>query len=187
MLTSADGYVADKDGNFDWAAPSEEVHAFINDLERGTGTFLLGRRLYEVLTVWDSMPEDGPSRAVNEYGKIWRAAKKIVYSTSLLKPTTMSTEIEHAFNVDAVRRLKSQSEKNLAIGGPHLAAQAIRAGLVDELHQFIAPVIIGEGNHWLPKDMRVELRLADVRRFEDAVQVHGEGTSSFVYLRYLVT
>jgi len=184
MLTSLDGYVADNAGNFQWAAPNEEVHAFIDDLERNTGTFLLGRRMYEVLAVWDTIPEDGPSPAVNEYGKIWRAAKKIVYSTSLSKPTTKSTEIEHKFNVEAISRLKSQSDKNLVIGGPHLAAEAIKAGLVDEFHQFIAPVIVGEGNYWLPKDIHIKLKLVDILKFEGGVQVHGKGISSFVYLHY---
>ncbi len=184
MLTSLDGYVADKDGNFDWAAPTEEVHAFIDDLERSTGTFLLGRRMYETLAAWETIPEDGPSPAVNDYGRIWRAAKKIVYSTSLSQPTTKSTEIEHEFNVEAIGRLKSQSDKSLAIGGPHLAAEAMKAGLVDEFHQFIAPIIVGNGNYWLPKDAHIELELADIRKFESGVQVHGKGTSSFVYLHY---
>ena len=184
MLTSLDGYVADKEGNFEWAAPNEEVHAFIDDLERNTGTFLLGRRMYEVLAVWDTMPEDGPSPAINEYGKIWRAAKKIVYSTSLSKPTTKNTEIEQEFTVEAISRLKSHSDKNLSIGGPHLAAEAIKAGLVDELHQFIAPVIVGGGNCWLPKDRHIQLKLVDIQKFEDGVQVHGTGSSSFVYLHY---
>src|SRR6266702_2144272 len=143
MLTSLDGYVADNAGNFQWATPNEEVHAFIDDLERNTGTFLLGRRMYEVLAVWDTIPDDGPSPAVNEYGKIWRAAKKIVYSTSLSKPTTKSTEIEHEFN---------------------------------------APVIVGEGNYWLPKDIHIKLKLVDIQKFEGGVQVHGKGISSFVYL-----
>ncbi len=184
MLTSLDGYAADKDGNFDWAAPSEEVHAFIDDLERDTGAFLLGRRMYEALAVWDTIPEDGPSAAVNEYGKIWRAAKKIIYSTSLSKPTTKNTEIEREFNLDAIRRLKSRSDKDLVVGGPHLAAEAIKAGLVDELHQFIAPIIVGNGNYWLPKDIQVKLQLLDVREFESGEQVHGKGVSSFVYLHY---
>jgi len=184
MLTSLDGYVADQDGNFEWAAPNEEVHAFIDDLERSTGTFLLGRRMYETLAVWDTMPEDGPSPAVNDYGRIWRAAKKIVYSTSLSEPTTKSTEIEHEFNVEAISRLKLRSDRNLVIGGPHLAAEAIKAGLVDEFHQFIAPIIVGNGNHWLPKDIHMELELVDVRKFESGVQVHGQGVSGFVYLHY---
>ncbi len=186
ILTSLDGYAADQDGNFDWAAPSEEVHAFINELERGTGTFLLGRRMYETLVPWETMPEDGPSPAVNEYGRIWRAGKKIVYSTTLSEPTTKKTTIEHEFIVEAIRRLKSQSKQDLSIGGPHLAAEALRAGLVDELQQFIAPVIIGNGNHWLPKDIRVDLQLVDMRKFESAVQVHQQGSSSFVYLHYKV-
>lgn len=184
MLTSLDGYVADNAGDFQWAAPNEEVHSFINDLERNTSTFLLGRRLYEVLAVWDTIPEDGPSPAVNEYGKIWRAAKKIVYSASLSKPTTKNTEIKHEFDVEEISRLKKQSEKNLVIGGPHLAAEAIKAGLVDELHQFIAPVIVGEGNYWLPKDIHIKLNMVDIQKFEGGVQVHSKGISSFVYLQY---
>ncbi len=184
MLTSLDGYVADKDGDFDWAAPTEEVHAFIDDLERNAGTFLLGRRMYETLAAWDTIPEDGPSSAVNDYGRIWRAAKKIVYSTSLSKPTTKSTEIVREFNVEAIRRLKSQSDKNLVIGGPHLAGEAMKAGLVDEFHQFIAPIIVGNGNYWLPKDIHIRLTLVDMQKFESGVQVHGKDSSSFVYLHY---
>ena len=184
MLTSLDGYVADKDGVFQWAAPNEEVHQFIDDLERNTGTFLLGRRMYETLAVWDSMPEDGPSQAVNDYGKIWRAAKKIVYSRSLSKPSTKRTEIEHEFNGEAIVRLKSQTDKDLVIGGPHLAAEAIRAGLVDEFHQFIAPLLVGNGNFWLPRDISINLTLVEIHKFESGLQVHGQGISSFVYLHY---
>lgn len=184
MLTSLDGYVADTGGNFDWAAPTEEVHAFINNLERSTGTLLLGRHMYETMAAWETWPEDGPSPAANEYGKIWRAAKKIVYSTSLSKPTTKNTEIEREFNTAKIRRLKSESAMNISIGGPHLAAEAIEAGLVDGLHQFIAPIIVGSGNYWLPKGLQQKLKLVDVKKFDEAVQVHGKGSSSFVYLSY---
>jgi len=174
MLTSLDGYVADKDGHFRWAAPDEEVHAFITNLERNTSTFLLGRRMYEVLAVWETMPEDGPSSASNEYGKIWRTANKIVYSTSLIKPATKRTVIKPEFDVEAIRRLKSQSKQNLVIGGPQLAAEAIRAGLVDEFHQFIAPMVVGGGNYWLPQDIKIKLELGGVQKFE----------KGFVHLHY---
>ncbi|HEY2003701.1 MAG TPA: dihydrofolate reductase family protein [Candidatus Saccharimonadia bacterium] len=184
MLTSLDGYVADKEGNFEWAAPTEEVHAFINNIERDTGILLLGRHMYETLAAWETWPEDGPSSAANEYGKIWRAAKKIVYSSSLSNPATKNTEIEHEFNAEEISRIKSKSDMNIGIGGPHLAAEAIRAGLVDELHQFIAPIIVGSGNYWLPEGVQQKLKLVGLQKFDEGVQVHGKGSSSFVYLNY---
>lgn len=181
ITTSLDGFVADKDGNFDWAMPDEEVHAFVNDIVRNVGTSLLGRKMYDIMKVWDTIPTegtneamDGPSEAVNDYAKIWRAAKKIVYSTTLSEEAITNAAIERSFDPNAIRKFVAESDKDFDIGGPHLAAEAIRAGIVDEYHQFIVPVIIGSGNHWLPKDVKSMLTLADVRKFENG----------FVYLQY---
>jgi dihydrofolate reductase len=174
ISTSLDGYVADKNGHFEWAAPTEEVHAFINDNMRSVGTFLFGRKMYETMKVWDDIPTegtggpmDGPSEAMNDFAGIWRDAKKIVYSTSLSDVETADTTLERTFNAEAIRKLVAESNKDLGIGGPHLAAEAIKANIVDEYHQFIVPIIIGDGNYWLPKDTKVKLELADMRKFEN--------------------
>jgi dihydrofolate reductase len=176
-LTSLDGFVADENGNFDWAAPDEEVHAFVNDLERPAGTYLLGRRMYDVLAVWDS--EDiavGQPPVIGDYAAIWRAADKIVYSRSLESVSAARTRIERVFEPEAVRSLKAGAARDLSIGGPELAAQALRAGLVDEVRFFLNPIVIGRGNPSLPTDLRVPLRLLDERRFGNGV----------VYVRYHV-
>lgn len=181
MTTSLDGYAADKSGNFDWAVPSEEVHMFVNDTLRNVGTILMGRNLYETMKVWDDIPTegtggpmDGPSEAMNDYAKIWRAAKKIVYSTSLVGVTIANTTIERSFDPSTIQKLMAESDKDFDIGGPHLAAEAIKANIVDEYHQIIVPIMIGGGNHWLPKDVKVELELQDARKFENG----------FVHLQY---
>jgi dihydrofolate reductase len=181
ITTTLDGYVADESGNFDFTRPSEEVHAFIDDAVRSTGTFLFGRKMYETMKVWDQIPTegtsgpmDGPSPAMNDFAKIWRAASKIVYSTSLSEITTADTTLERSFDPSAIQKLVTESDKDFGIGGPHLAAQAIKAGIVDEYHQFVAPVIIGGGNFWLPKDVKAKLKLVDLRKFKN-------GT---VYLHY---
>jgi dihydrofolate reductase len=173
-IASLDGYVADADGNFDWAAPDEEVHAFVNDLERGIGTHLFGRRMYEVLVAWETMPVEGEPPVIRDYAEIWRAADKVVYSSTLEEPSSARTRIERTFDPEAVRRMKASAERDLGIGGPHLAAEALRAGLVDELHLFVAPAVVGGGTRWLPDDVRLDLELLDQRRFRN-------GT---VYLRY---
>ncbi len=180
-MTSLDGFVADQDGNFEWAMPSEEVHAYINNIARNVGTSLLGRNMYEIMKVWDTMPTegtggpmDGPSEAMNDYAKIWQAAKKIVYSTTLSDVAIANAKIERAFNPEAVKKLVAESNKDFDISGPHLAAEAIKAGIVDEYHQILVPVIIGSGNYWLPKDVQVNLELVDVRKFENG----------FVHIKY---
>jgi dihydrofolate reductase len=141
--------VADEDGNFDWAEPDEEVHAFINELERPVGTYLLGRRLYEVMAGWETAPADQPP-VLRDFAELWQAAEKIVYSTTLTTVTTARTRIERRFDPVAVGRLKAAAERDLTVGGPELAAQALRAGLVDELHLFVAPVLVGVGTRSLP-------------------------------------
>ena len=166
MLASLDGFVADVDGDFSWAAPDEEVHRFVNDLERSVGTYLFGRRMYEVMAVWDDPAAlaDEPAY-VREFGEAWRAADKIVYSTTLADVRTGKTRVERGFDPDAVRRLKAAAEHDIAIGGPHLAGQALRAGLVDELHLLAVPAVVGGGTPWLPAGVRLRLELLEERRF----------------------
>ena len=173
-LASLDGFVEDADGNFDWAAPDEEVHAFANDLERTIAAHLYGRRMYETMAFWESPANtaDGPA-AVQEYGEIWRAADKVVYSRTLETVATARTRIERELDPAAVRRLKEITSRDLGIGGAELAAQAIAAGLVDEYPLFVVPVVVGAGKRALP-NARLSLELLDERRF-------GNGT---VYLRY---
>jgi len=175
-LTSLDGYVADRDGNFDWAAPDEEVHTFVNDLERTVGTFLLGRRMYEVLVAWETMETADEPPVIQDYAEIWRAADKIVFSSTLSTVSGSRTKLERSFDPDAVRRMKAHDERDLSVGGPTLAAEAIRAGLVDEIRLFLTPVLVGGGRASLPDDVRVPLELMDERRFRN-------GTA---YLRYVV-
>lgn len=174
MITSLDGYVADKNGNFDWAMPSEEVHAFVNDTVRNVGTSLVGRKMYEVMKVWDTIPTDGDSEAMNDYAKMWKTTKKIVYSTSLKDVEIANATIKRTFDPNTIKKLVSESDKNFDIGGPHLAAEAIKAGIVDEYHQIIVPAIIGSGNYWLPKDYKSKLKLVNLRKFENG----------FVHLQY---
>jgi len=174
-ITSLDGYVADEHGNFDWAAPDEEVHAFVNDLERPIGTYLFGRRMYEVMAVWETMPTSGDAHPVEQdFARIWQAADKIVFSKSLEKASTARTSIVRDFDASEIRRLKSDSERDIGVGGPDLAGEAIKAGVVDEFLQFVNPVVVGGGNYWLPKQVRVQLELLEERRFKSGV----------VYLRY---
>ena len=169
-ITSLDGYVADEDGNFEWSAPDEEVHAFVNDLERPIGTYLCGRRLYETMAVWETMPSgpDQPS-VIRDYAEIWRSADKIVYSTTLSTVSSERTRIERQFEPDAVRQIKASADRNVSVGGSHLAAQAIKAGLVDEYHLFVTPVVVGGGTAALPDHVRVDLDLLDERRFGNGV------------------
>ena len=168
-ITSLDGYVADVDGNFDWAAPDEEVHAFVNDLERPIGTHLYGRRMYDVMSAWESMPLTDQPPAVREYAEIWRAADKVVYSTTLETASTTRTRIERTFEPEAVRRMKASVERDISIGGPELAGHALRAGLVDELHLFVTPVIVGGGQRALADDLHLALELLNERRFNSGV------------------
>jgi dihydrofolate reductase len=174
-ITSLDGYVADEQGNFDWAEPDEEVHSFVNDVERGVGTHLYGRRMYEVMAYWENVPglADQPP-FVRDFAAIWQAADKIVYSRTLEAASTARTRIERGFDAEAVRQLKAGADRDLTIGGPELAAQAIAAGLVDEYHLFVTPVVVGAGNRSLPANVRLELELVGERRFGNGV----------VYLHY---
>ncbi len=165
-ITSLDGYVADADGRFDWGVPDAEVHAVVNDLERRAGTHLYGRRMYEVMVAWETLPA-GPEQppVVRDFAEIWRAADKVVHSTTLQEVTSARTRLERAFDPAAVRQLKATAERDITVGGPGLAAQAFAAGLVDELHLFVAPVVVGGGTRALPDGVRVQLELLDERRF----------------------
>jgi dihydrofolate reductase len=173
-LASLDGYVADKDGKFGWAEPDEEVHAFVNDLERPVGTYLYGRGMYEVMIAWESLDLAGEPPVIQDYAAIWRAADKIVFSRTLESVSSARTRLERELDLEAVRRLKEEATQDLAIAGPRLAGQAIEAGLVDEYHLVLAPVIVGGGKQMLPDDVRLDLELVDERRFE----------SGFVFLNY---
>ena len=166
-IASLDGYVADADGRFDWSAPDEEVHAFVNDLERPVGTQLLGRRMYEVLSVWETMDVEGEPEVMRDFAEIWRGSDKIVYSRTLESVATARTRLAREFDAEEVRSLKAQHD--LGIGGPELAAQAFAAGLVDDIHLFLCPVIVGGGTPALPPGVRLQLELQDERRFAGGV------------------
>lgn len=165
-LASLDGYTEDQDGRFDWAKPDEEVHTFFNDLARPVGTYLYGRRMYETMLPWEGADAvEGQPPYIQEFAEIWRAADKVVYSRTLEKPSSASTRIEPSFDADAVRQMKDAAERDLAIGGPELAAHAIGAGIVDELHLVLVPVAVGGGKPALPEGRRLDLELLDERRF----------------------
>jgi dihydrofolate reductase len=169
-ISSLDGYVADAEGNFDWSMPDEEVHRFVNALERPIGTYLYGRRLYEVMRYWDTAPTgNGEPSAEQEYAQIWQAAEKIIYSTSLESVSTARTRIERDFDPEAIERMKTTAAVDIAVGGATLAAQALRMGLVDECHFFLSPVVVGGGTAALPDNVRIDLELLDERRFGNGV------------------
>ncbi|HET7122009.1 MAG TPA: dihydrofolate reductase family protein [Solirubrobacterales bacterium] len=174
-IASLDGYVADRGGDFGWAAPDEEVHSFVNELERPIGTYLFGRRMYEVMEVWESDEIlDGQPPCMREYAEIWRAAEKVVYSTRLQAVATGRTRLEREFDPAAIREMKDSAPHDISIGGPALAGQALAAGLVDECHLLLNPVVVGGGKSAFPINGQIDLELLDQRRF-------GNGT---VYLHY---
>jgi dihydrofolate reductase len=176
-ISSLDGYTADADGNFDWAAPDEEVHAFVNDLERPVGTYLYGRRMYDTMAFWETAHTFDDQRPVmQDFAAIWQQAEKIVYSRTLEAPSSARTRIEREFDPEAVRHLKASADRDVTVGGPELAGQALRDGLVDECQLFLSPVVVGGGTRSLPDDVRLQLELLDERRFGNGV----------VYLRYRV-
>jgi dihydrofolate reductase len=166
-ITSLDGYIADESGAFDWAAPDEEVHAFVNDRERVVGTYLYGRRMYEVMRVWETWDVAGEPAVIRDFAGIWRAADKVVYSTTLPEVSTARTRLERSFDADAVRELTAGGDAS--IGGPHLAAHALRAGLVGEVHLYLNPVVVGGGIPALPDGVRLRLDLREERRFGNGV------------------
>ena len=174
-ISSLDGYIEDRDGNFDWAMPDEEVHRFINNLERSAGTHLYGRRMYETMMVWETDPNLAAESPLNrDFAEIWQAADKIVYSRTLEAVSTRKTQLERNFNPEAIRQLKEAVEQDILIGGPELAAHAFRSRLIDECQLFIAPIILGGGKQCLPDNVRLELELLEERRFGNGV----------VFLRY---
>ncbi|RAX47129.1 deaminase [Arthrobacter sp. AQ5-06] len=173
-IASLDGYMADRDGNFSWSEPDEEVHTFINNLERDVGTYLFGRRMYQVMSVWETLGGSGEPDVIQDYARIWQGADKVVYSTSLPAAATARTRIERTFDADAIRTLKSSTSGNISIGGPTLAAAAIGAGLVDEYQLFLNPVAVGGGLRFLPDGLTLRLEFLEERTFGNGV----------VYLRY---
>jgi dihydrofolate reductase len=176
-IASLDGYVADENGSFDWSAPDPEVHAFVNELERPIGTYLYGRRLYEVMLAWETLPTASASEVERDYAEIWRAAEKVVYSTTLTTVSSARTRIEPSFDPAAIRVLKTTTTRDITVGGPTLAAQAIRAGLVDEIHLIVCPMVVGGGTPAIPARVRFGLELLEERRFANGV----------VHLHYRVT
>ena len=175
-IQSLDGYIEDEEGEFGWGEPDDEVHAFINDVARSVGTFLYGRRLYDTMLVWETLPLDGTLAHIRDFAEIWRAADKVVYSRTLKGASTKKTRIEGEFDPDAVRELKASASEDLAIGGAELAAEAFKAGVVDELKLFVAPVVVGGGKRSLPGSVRLDLDLVEERRF----------ASGFTYLVYRI-
>ncbi len=174
-IGSLDGYVEDASGKFEWAAPDEEVHAFVNELERPIGTYLYGRRMYETMVFWETVDPDGDWPAVaREFAAIWQAAEKIVYSRTLETVSSARTRIERELDPYAIERMKQSSGSDISIGGAELAGQAIAAGLVDELQLLLVPVLVGGGKRALPNDVRAQLEMLDERRFQ----------SGAVFLRY---
>jgi dihydrofolate reductase len=174
-ITSLDHYIEDPQGKFDWAAPDEEVHRFINKLERTAATYLYGRRMYETMMVWETDPSlAADSSLTRDFAEMWQAADKIVYSRTLESVSTRKTRLERTFDAGVIRRLKETAGSDILIGGPELAAAAFRAGLVDECQLFLIPILVGGGKQALPNNLRLELELLEERRF-------GNGT---VYLRY---
>ena len=169
-ITSLDGYVAGEDGDFDWSVPDEEVHTFVNDLERPVGTYLYGRRMYEVMVAWETartLADQPPF--MQDFAEIWQAANKIVYSKTLQTVSSARTRIARDFDPAAVRQMKATAGRDITVGGPDLAAQALKAGLVDECHLLVTPIVVGGGKQFLPDDVRLKLELLDERRFGNGV------------------
>jgi dihydrofolate reductase len=169
-IASLDGYIEDEEGDFGWAEPGEELHAFVNELERQYGIYLYGRRVYETMVAWETI-DAGPDQpqVIRDYAEIWRAAEKVVFSTSLEEPETARTRVERQFDPDTVKSLKDAATSDLSIGGPNLAASALEAGLVDEIHLFLHPIVVGGGKRALPEGRKLRLELVDQGRFDDGV------------------
>jgi dihydrofolate reductase len=177
LITSLDGYMAPADKNGIWAMPDKEVEVFMGDLDRSIGTYLYGRKMYETMIEWDTMNLENTSNVIRDRVQAWKAADKIVYSKTCKEVSSTQTVLKTNFEPEAIKRLKQNSTSDLNIGGPHIAAEAIKAGLVDEYHQLIAPVVIGAGTAWLPDNVHINLELVDQKRF----------SNGFIYLYYRVT
>ena len=169
-IMSLDGYTADAQGRFDWSVPDADVHTRVNELLEPVGTYLYGRRMYDVLVAWETMPDgEGQEPAVRDFARIWRSADKVVYSTTLADVDSARTRVERSFEPEKVRQLVSGSDRDVTVGGPTLAGHAFRAGLVDELQLFVSPVVVGGGTPALPDDVRLDLELLEERRFGNGV------------------
>jgi dihydrofolate reductase len=168
-ITSLDGYIEDENGRFDWAEPDAEVHAFVNELTRPVGTHLYGRRMYETMVFWETVPLTDRPAFVLDFAEIWRAADKIVYSKTLDRVSSARTRIERDFDPEGVRELKAAAARDITVGGPGLAARAFEAGLVDEVHLFVNPIVVGGGKRALPDKVRLPLDLVDEHRFGSGV------------------
>jgi dihydrofolate reductase len=176
-ISSLDGYVADEQGNFDWSVPSDEVHRFVNNLQRGIGTYLYGRRMYEVMRYWETASTgNGEPSAGQEFAEIWQATDKIIYSRSLDEVSTARTRLNREFDPASIQQMKADATRDIAVSGPTLAGQALRQGLVDECQLFLSPVVVGGGTPALPDNVRLNLELLDERHFGNGV----------VYLHYRV-
>jgi dihydrofolate reductase len=174
-ITSLDGYVADEDGKFDWSVPDAEVMAFLNEIERPLGTYLYGRKMYEVMAGWETAHlRENQMPASEDFTQLWQAASKVVYSRTLEKVTTSKTRLEREFDPDAVRKMKEESDKDMSVGGSELAGHALKCGVVDEVHLYLSPILVGGGKPSLPKDLRLPLELVEQRRFGNGV----------IYVRY---
>lgn len=172
MIQSLDGYTEDDQGNFSWGAPDEELHTFVNELASSVGTYLYGRRMYETMVYWETahtLP-DQPQHEL-DWTRQWQAAEKVVYSRTLVEPRSARTRIEREFDPEAVRRLKASAAHDLTVDGPELAAQALRAGLVDEIQLLVCPVVVGGGKRFFPEGVRLNLELLEERRFSSGVVV----------------
>lgn len=176
-ITSLDGFIEDADGDFDWSAPDPEMHAFINELIRPAGTYLYGRRMYETMAVWQAVGTEPGAEvppAELDFAELWRAADKVVYSRTLDAVSTPRTRVEREFDATGVQRMKDTADRELAIGGPDIARPAFAAGLIDDIHLFVQPLVVGGGKPGLPRGPRFDLELRDERRFASGV----------VYLHY---
>ena len=175
--TSVDGFMEDQDGNFGWTEPNDEVFKFITDLMRPIGTHLLGRRMYETMMVWETDPKFAAESSLKrDFAEVWQAANKIVFSTTLENLPTRKTQLMRSFEPETIRQLKANSEHDILIEGPEIASHAFRAGLIDECHLFILPVVVGGGKSAIPNNLRLNLELLEEQHF-------GNGT---VYLRYRI-
>src|SRR5690606_3437772 len=173
-ITSLDGYVEDTDGEFDWAEPDDEVHAFVNDLERSVGTYLYGRRMYETMVFWETA--QGLKPVAEDYAEIWRSAQKIVFSRTLEDVSSEKTRVEREFDAAAVQQMKEDAGADIAIGGAELASHALAQGLVDEIRLFVVPILVGGGKKAMPAGLRADLELIEERGF----------SGGFTYLRYRI-
>jgi dihydrofolate reductase len=167
---SLDGFIEDEHGGFEWTEPDDGQFAFVTDLVRPVGTYIYGRRLYETMAVWETEPAlSAQSDLYAEFARVWQAADKIVYSSTLDAVSTGNSRLERRFDPDSIRKMKATTSRDLMVGGANIAAYAFNAGLIDECHLFICPCVVGRGKPSLPSDLRAKLELLDERRFDNGV------------------